>query len=105
MAYAELIKNFDRIRDYMREFYLYGFKIRNEYTRKSARSYDDEKRRLESLLGEYMSFRQTPEGKNVFLSIDSWYPGTIRCTRPGRRKASRTGILQTRSFRPDGRRN
>lgn len=71
MAYSELIKNFDRIRDYMREFYLYGFKSRSEYTRKSARSYDDERRRVESWLGEYMSFRQTPEGKNVFLSIDS----------------------------------
>ena len=30
MAYSELIKNFDRIRDYMHEFYLYGFKSRNE---------------------------------------------------------------------------
>ena len=71
MAYHELIKNFDRIRDYMREFYLYGFKSRNEYTKKSARSYDDERRRTESWLGDYMRFRQTPEGKNVFLSIDS----------------------------------
>ena len=71
MAYYELIKNFDRIRDYMRQFYLYGFKSRNEYTKKSARSYDDERRRVESWLGDYMSFRQTPEGKNVFLSIDS----------------------------------
>ena len=71
MAYSELIKNFDRIRDYMREFYLYGFKRRDEYTRKSARSYDDERRRLESWLGDAMRFRQTPEGKNVFLSIDS----------------------------------
>ena len=26
MAYKELIKNFNRIRDYMREFYVYGFK-------------------------------------------------------------------------------
>ena len=71
MAYFELIKNFDRIRDYMREFYLYGFKSRNDFTKKSARSYDDERRRVESWLGNYMSFRQTPEGKNVFLSIDS----------------------------------
>ena len=55
----------------MHEFYLYGFKNRNEYTKKSARSYDDERRRVESWLGDYMSFRQTPEGKNVFLSIDS----------------------------------
>ena len=71
MAYQELIKNFDRIRDYMREFYVYGFKSRNEYTQKSARSYDNERRRVESWLGDYMRFRQTPEGKNVFLSIDS----------------------------------
>ncbi|MBQ3579152.1 MAG: WYL domain-containing transcriptional regulator [Firmicutes bacterium] len=71
MAYSELIKNFNRIRDYMREFYVYGFKSRDEYSRKSARSYDDEKRRLESWLGDYMQFRQTPEGKTVFLSIDS----------------------------------
>lgn len=71
MAYSELIKNFNRIREYMREFYVYGFKSREEYTKKSARSYDDERRRLESWLGEYMGFRQTPDGKNVFLSIDS----------------------------------
>ena len=30
MAYSELIKNFERIRDYMREFYVYGFKSREE---------------------------------------------------------------------------
>ena len=71
MAYSELIKNFSRIRDYMREFYVYGFKYRDEYTKKSARSYDDEKRRMESLLGDHMRFRHTPDGKIVFLSIDS----------------------------------
>lgn len=71
MAYSELIKNFDRIRDYMRQFYVYGFKSRNEYDKKSARSYDNERRRIESWLGDFMSFRQTAEGKNVFLSVDS----------------------------------
>ena len=71
MAYNELIKNFNRIRDYMREFYIYGFKRRDEYTKKSSRSYDDERRRMESLLGDYMRFRQTADGKNVFISIDS----------------------------------
>lgn len=71
MAYSEVIKNFNRIRDYMREFYVYGFKSRDEYTKKSGRSYDDERRRIESWLGDYMQFRQTPEGKNVFISIDS----------------------------------
>ena len=71
MAYSELIKNFNKVRDYMRDFYVYGFKSRDDYTKKSARSYDDEKRRIESWLGDYMKFHQTSDGKNVFLSIDS----------------------------------
>lgn len=71
MAYSELIKNFNRIRAYMREFYVYGFKRREEYTEKSGRSYDDERRRIESYLGDCMRFRQTPEGKRVFISLDS----------------------------------
>lgn len=70
MAYNELVKNFERIREYMKEFYVYGFKSRDEYGQ-SGRSYDDERRRIESYLGDYMSFRQTKSGKNVFISIDS----------------------------------
>ena len=70
-SYSELIKNFERIRAYMREFYIYGFKSRGDYSKKSARSYDDERRRIESWLGDHMSFVRTPEGKNVFISIDS----------------------------------
>lgn len=71
MAYSELVKNFNKIRAYMREFYVYGFKSREQYDTKSARTYDNEKRRIESYLGEHMTFRQTPTGKTVFLSIDS----------------------------------
>lgn len=41
MAYSELIKNFEKVRAYMREFYVYGFKSRTEYDAKSARSYPD----------------------------------------------------------------
>ena len=71
MAYSEVIKNFNRIRDYLREFYVYGFKGREEYTGRSSRSYDNERRRLESWLGDAVQFRQTSEGRNVFISIDS----------------------------------
>lgn len=71
MAYSELIKNFEKVRAYMREFYVYGFKSRTEYDAKSARSYDNQRRRIESWLGDYMRFTQTAEGKNVFLSVDS----------------------------------
>ena len=70
-SYSELIKNFEKIRAYMRDFYVYGFKSRDDYQSKSARSYDDERRRLESWLGDHMGFVRTPEGKNVFISIDS----------------------------------
>jgi len=71
MGYSELIKNFEKIRGYMREFYVYGFKSRDEYDRKSGRSYDNERRRIESWLGDYMSFRQNAGGKTVFLTVDS----------------------------------
>ena len=71
MAYSELIKDFNKIRDYMRQFYVYGFKTRGDYDAKSARSYDNERRRIESWLGEYMSFRQEPAGKVSFIAVDS----------------------------------
>ncbi len=71
MAYSENIKNFERVREYMRQFFVYGFRARTEYSKKSARSYDNEKRRIESWLGEYMSFAQGKAGKNVFISVDS----------------------------------
>lgn len=71
MAYNELIKNFNRIRAYMRSFYVYGFRHRGEYDEKSARGYDDERRRVESWLGDYMTFRQDGSGRRFFLSVDS----------------------------------
>ena len=70
-SYSELIKNFEKIRAYMRDFYVYGFKSREDYTKKSARSYDDERRRIESWLGAHIRALRTPEGKTVFLSIDT----------------------------------
>lgn len=71
MAYSELIKNFGRIREYMRQFYLFGFRRRGEYDSASLRSYDNERRRMESWLGRYMGFRRREDGKQVFLSVDS----------------------------------
>ena len=71
MPYTELIKSFDRIREYMREFYVYGLKSRGEFKKRSARSYDDERRRIESWLGDYMRFQRYADGKRVYISIDS----------------------------------
>ncbi len=70
MAYSELIKNFDNIRSYMRDFFIYGFKTREEYDKKSARSYDNERRRIQSYLGKLVSFKQTSAGRNMFISLE-----------------------------------
>lgn len=70
-GFSELIKNFERVRAYMRDFYVYGFKTREEYDRKSARSYDDERRRFESWMPDNMRFLRNREGKITFISIDS----------------------------------
>ncbi|MFR4438600.1 MAG: WYL domain-containing protein [Hungatella sp.] len=69
--FQELIKNFDRIRDYMRQFYVYGFKSRNDFDAKSARTYDNERRRIESWLGNHTRSDYTAKGKHVYINVDS----------------------------------
>ena len=92
MAYSELIKNFDRIRDYMRQFYVYGFKSRAEYDKKSARSYDNERRRVESWLGDFMRFRQTRMGRMYSCPWTAAPFPPIPCTTPSRQRASPPGM-------------
>lgn len=69
--YQEAVKNFNKIRGYIREFYINGFKSRQDYTNNSSRSYDNEKRRIESYLSDYIDYHMTPSGKVPYLSIDT----------------------------------
>lgn len=69
--FSELIKNFDKTRDYMRDFYIYGFKTRNDFQYKSLRTYDDERRRIESWLGDFIRFSNSRKGKQISISCDS----------------------------------
>ncbi len=71
MAYSELIKNFEKVRSYMRDFYVYGFKGRDEFDARSARMYDDETRRVKGWLEGYIDSYYNESGKKVFISIDS----------------------------------
>lgn len=71
MPYNELIKNFNVIRDYIRDFYVYGFDSREDSNRKSKRTYDDARRRVESWLSDYMKYRREADGKRVFISVDT----------------------------------
>jgi hypothetical protein len=71
MAFSELIKNFDKTRDYMRDFYIYGFKARGDFDAKSARTYDNEKRRIESWLNPYIRWESDKKGKRVYISLNT----------------------------------
>ena len=70
--FQELIKNIDKCRDYVRDFFVYGFKSRSDFPGKSARTYDDERRRIVSWLNEYIreDFTETSRSKNISLQID-----------------------------------
>lgn len=69
--FNELIKSFSKSREYVRDFFVYGFKTRDDFTGWSSRTYDTERRRLESWLPEYVNQDYTEKGKNIYLAIDS----------------------------------
>lgn len=71
MAYNELIKNFQNVRDYMQDFFIYGFHTRKDFDKKSGRSYDNERRRIQSWLGDSLTSRKDASGKVSFVSVDS----------------------------------
>lgn len=71
MANSELIKNFDNIRKYMSDFYVYGFKSRLDYDTKSSRTYDYEKQRITSWLSDYIVENYNGDTKNVSVSVDT----------------------------------
>ena len=69
--FQELIKSFPKTREYVRDFFVYGFKTRDEFRDKSPRTYDNERRRLESWLGDYVRKDHVAGGANISLAIDS----------------------------------
>lgn len=69
--FSELIKSFERIREYIRQIFVYGFKVRNDFTGKSPRTYDNERRRVESYLADYIKTAYSPRGKQLSISVDS----------------------------------
>ncbi len=70
-GFSELIKNFEKTRDYLRDFFIYGYKVRGDFDRKSARTYDDEKRRIESWLDGCLSYETSQRGRQTSISVDS----------------------------------
>ena len=70
-GFSELIKNFGRTRDYIRDFFVYGFKRRSDFHSRSSRTYDDEKRRAECWLGDCVRCDDSVHGRQVSISVDS----------------------------------
>ena len=69
--FNELIKSFPKTREYVRDFYVYGFKNREDFKSKSPRTYDNERRRLESWLAPFVRKNYATNGTNISLAIDS----------------------------------
>lgn len=68
--FQELIKSFPKTREYVRDFFVYGFKTREEFREKSPRTYDNERRRLESWLGDYVRKDHVSKGANISQGIN-----------------------------------
>lgn len=69
--YQELIKSFQKSRNYVRDFLIYGFKSREDFSIRSGRTYDNERRRIESWLSEYIQADFGSQGKTLSLLLDS----------------------------------
>lgn len=69
--FKELVKSFAKSREYVRDFFVYGFKTRDDFKNKSARTYDNERRRIESWLAGFVRQDYTEQGKNISLAIDT----------------------------------
>ena len=69
--FKELVKQFRSIRTYVRDFYVYGFKSREDYDEKSGRTYDNERRRIESWFSGYTKSTYVQGKKTVYIAVDS----------------------------------
>lgn len=83
MPYNELINDYEFVRDYLREFYIYGYRTKEETVSKqsrkhtqenkgtSNRSYEDKKRQIRSWLLGYIEDKKYVDGYVPYISIDS----------------------------------
>lgn len=70
--FNELIKHFNKVRTYVRDFYVYGFKSRMDYPETGRRTYDNERRRIESWFADYIRYDyDLSHKKSVAITLDS----------------------------------
>lgn len=69
--YSELIKNIEMLRRLIRDFFVFGYKSRNDFDKKSGKSYDNAKRRVASLFDELFVGEYENGEKRYSIRIDS----------------------------------
>ncbi|WP_455194187.1 hypothetical protein [Eubacterium ramulus] len=82
MPYNELINDYEFVRDYLREFYIYGYRTKEETVSKqsrkhtqenkgtSNRSYEDKKRQIRSWLLGYIEDKKYVDGYVPYISVN-----------------------------------
>ncbi|MGN1020526.1 MAG: WYL domain-containing protein [Aristaeellaceae bacterium] len=70
-GYHERLRDLDHTRWLMRDFLIHGFRARNEQHLGSARTYDNERHRIESLLGDTLRWRQGEGGREYFIAAEA----------------------------------
>lgn len=70
-GYHERLRNLDGTRYLLRDFTVYGCHTRSELPPSHARSYDNERRRIEALLGNTLVWQYGKTGKQFFVSADA----------------------------------
>lgn len=68
--YKELVKDFNVMRDALRNFFVFGDMSRSEDTKKSARSYDNELRRIKSWLRDIVKCQTVDGEKHYCINVD-----------------------------------
>ena len=98
--FKELIKSFARSREYIHDFFVYGFKTRDDFTDKSRRTYDNERRRIESWLWKYIHTNYTKKKKNISLVMDSRLLDTNPLYRAWKTKSFTTNDIMLHFYLP-----
>ena len=70
-GYHERLRNLDNTRWLTRDFLIYGFRGRTHQKLSSPRTYDNERHRIEGLLGDTLQWRQVEGGRQYFISAES----------------------------------
>lgn len=69
--YSELIKNIEMLRRLIRDFFVFGYKSRNDFNKKSGKSYDNAKRRVADIFDEMFVGEYENGEKRYSIRIDS----------------------------------